>query len=41
MSLHETNAAIDVDQQTEGESRIHQWKSMTLNQEENWFVKWQ
>ena len=35
MSLHEVNAATDIDQQTEGESRIHQWRSMTLNQEEN------
>ena len=34
MSLHEVNAPTDVDQQTEGESRIHQWRSMTLNQEE-------
>ena len=34
MSLHEANAATDVDQQNEGESRIHQWRSMTLNQEE-------
>ena len=32
MSLHEVNAATDIDQQTEGESRIHQWRSMTLNQ---------
>ena len=34
MSLHEVKAAIDIDQQTEGESRIHQWRSMALNQEE-------
>ena len=34
MSLHEVNAATDIDQQTEGESSIHQWRSMTLNQEE-------
>ena len=34
MSLHEVNAAIDIDQQTEGESRIHQWRSVALNQEE-------
>ena len=34
MSLHEVNAATDIDQQTEEESRIHQWRSMTLNQEE-------
>ena len=33
-SLHEVNAANDVDQNTEGESRIHQWRSMTLNQQE-------
>ena len=33
-SLHEVNAANDVDQKTEGESRIHQWRSMTLNQQE-------
>ena len=33
MSLHEVNAATDIDQQTERESRIHQCKSMTLNQE--------
>ena len=32
MSLHEVNAATDIDQQTEGESRIHQWRSMALNQ---------
>ena len=35
MSLHELNAATDINQQTEGESRIHQWRSMTLNQEES------
>ena len=34
MSLHEVNAATDVDQQTEGEPRIHQWRGMTLHQEE-------
>ena len=34
MSLYEVNAATDIDQQTEKESRIHQWRSMTLNQEE-------
>ena len=34
MSLHKVNIATDIDQQTEGESRIHQWKSMTLNKEE-------
>ena len=34
MPLHEINTATDVDQQTEGESRIHQWRSMALNQEE-------
>ena len=34
MSLHEVNAATDIDQQTEEESRIHQWRSMTLKQEE-------
>ena len=34
MSLHEVNAATDIDQQTEEESSIHQWRSMTLNQEE-------
>ena len=34
MSLHEANAATDVDQQIEGESKVHQWRSMTLNQEE-------
>ena len=34
MSIHEVNATTDVDQQTEGEPRIHQWRSMTLNQEE-------
>ena len=33
MSLHEVNAATDVDQQTDGESRVLQWRSMTLNQE--------
>ena len=32
MSLHEVNTDTDIHQQTEGESRIHQWKSMTLNQ---------
>ena len=35
MSLHEVNAATDIDQQTERESSIHQWRSMALNQEEN------
>ena len=35
MLLHEVNAATDIDQQTEAESGIHQWRSMTLNQEEN------
>ena len=39
MSLHEMYPATDIDQQTDGESRIHQWRSMTLNQEET--VKWQ
>ena len=34
MSLPEVNAATDNDQQTEGESGIHQWRSMTLSQEE-------
>ena len=34
VSLHEIYAATDADQQTDGESRIHQWRSMTLNQEE-------
>ena len=34
MSLHEVNAAADIDQQTQGESRIHQWRSMNLGQEE-------
>ena len=35
MSLHEVNAATDINQQTERESRIHQWRSMVaLNQEE-------
>ena len=34
MSFHEVNIATDIDEQTEGESRIHQWRSMTLNQEE-------
>ena len=34
MSLHEVNATTDVDKQTEGESRIHQWRSMTPSQEE-------
>ena len=34
MSIHEVHAATDIDQPTEGESRIHQWRSMTLNQEE-------
>ena len=34
MSLHEVNATTDIDQQTEGESKIHQSRSMTLNQEE-------
>ena len=34
VSLHEMNAATDGDQQTEAESRIHQFRSMTLNQEE-------
>ena len=33
-SLHEVNAATDIDQQTDGESRIQQWRSMALNQEE-------
>ena len=28
------HAATDIDQQTEGESRIYQWRSMALNQEE-------
>ena len=34
MSLHEVNAATDIDQQTEGEPGIHQWRSMAINQEE-------
>ena len=34
MSFHEVNAATDIDQQTEEESRIHQWRSMTLKHEE-------
>ena len=34
MSLHEVNAAADIDQQTQGESRIHQWRSKNLGQEE-------
>ena len=34
ISLHGVNAATDIDQQTEGESRIYQWRSMALNQEE-------
>ena len=34
MSLHEVNAATDIDQQTERESSIHQWRSMALNQVE-------
>ena len=34
MSFHEVNAATDIDQQTEEESRIHQWRSMALNHEE-------
>ena len=34
MSLYEVNAATDVDQQTDGESRVHRWRSMTVNQEE-------
>ena len=33
MSLHVVNAATDVDQQTQVESRIHHWRSMTLIQE--------
>ena len=33
-SLHEVNAATDIDQQTDGESRIQQWRSMALSQEE-------
>ena len=28
------NAATDIDQETEEESKIHQWRSMMLNQEE-------
>ena len=28
------NVATDIDEQTEGKSRIHQWRSMALNQEE-------
>ena len=35
MLLHEVNAATDIDQQTEAESGIHQWRSVTLSQEEN------
>ena len=32
MSFYEVNAATaDVDQQTGGESKIHQWRSATLN----------
>ena len=34
MSLHEVNAATYIDEQTEEESTIHQWRSMTLNQEQ-------
>ena len=34
MSFHEVNAATDIDQQAEEESRIHQWRSMALNHEE-------
>ena len=34
MLLHQMYPATDIDQQTDGESRIHQWRSMTLNQEE-------
>ena len=34
MSLHKVNAATDIDQQTEGKSRIHLWRSMALSQEE-------
>ena len=34
MSLYEANVATDVDQQIEGQSRVHQWRSTTLNQEE-------
>ena len=34
MSLHEKNAPTDIDQQTEGKSSIHKWRSMTLSQEE-------
>ena len=35
MLLHEVNAATDIDQQTKGEARVHQWRSTTLSQEEN------
>ena len=35
MLLHEVNAATDIDQQTKGKARVHQWRSMTLSQEEN------
>ena len=33
MSLHVVNAATDADQQTQVESRIYHWRSMTLIQE--------
>ena len=32
MSLHEVSAATAIDQETEEESKIHQWRSMMLNQ---------
>ena len=35
MLLHEVNADTDIDQQTEAESWIHQWRSMTFNKAEN------
>ena len=34
MSLHEVNAATDIDQQTKGEPSIHEWKAISLSQEE-------
>ena len=41
MSLHEANAAADVDQQIEEESKVHQWRSVTLNhQEEAQIIKY-
>ena len=32
MSLHEVNAVTDVDQQTNRESRTHQWRSITFRE---------